>query len=172
MQDFGGGLSQLAAKSGLALKPPAAYICPVRATARHTDHGPPAFLVGNRSMVGQRSLTPSILVRVQVPQPKQTGRPLGGLFVLFGHSLGEEPAFGGMAGRACAARCARWMTRRGGNADPAIQVPQIITVGNISLLLAFIFGADPDNSILAHCITLMLLLRYSGKRVTAYGERE
>ena len=26
-------------------------------------------LVGNRSMVGQRSLTPSILVRVQVPQP-------------------------------------------------------------------------------------------------------
>ena len=92
MQDFGGGLSQLAAKSGLALKRLAAYICPVRAAAR--QYTPPVFLVGNRSMVGQRSLTPSILVRVQVPQPKESPELKdSGLFLLSQDTHGTQKIF-------------------------------------------------------------------------------
>lgn len=41
------------------------------------------FLVGNSLMVEQRSLTPSVLVRVQVPQPiKAPKHLLWGLFYL------------------------------------------------------------------------------------------
>lgn len=38
-------------------------------SAAHQPNRPPVCLLGNSSMVEQRTLTPSILVRIQVPQP-------------------------------------------------------------------------------------------------------